>query len=1250
MFSKLYNKLRKGWLNLSQKRRVFYSTLFSIIILIILAPLLVRAKGGFGNLVAQLLGSIVSTFLSWLSVVINWEINIFQFLAQFNNFLNVTAVREGWKLVRDVCNMFFIIILLVISFATILRIESYAYKKWLGKLVIAAILINFSKTITGLLIGFSQVVMLTFVSAFKDAVAGNLGAGLHLNEMMSAGAETGKMKEFSKTLEGDDNALDAVSIFGALLLALILLLVFGIVLLVMIVVLVGRIISLWVLVILSPVAYLLQASPFGEKYAKQWWQELGKNLVAGPVLAFFLWLSFLTIQRSSGKVASDMRAGEIKESSFGLGASEAPEYITGISKTSALLDYIITIALLIAALKITQEMGVIGSSFAGKMQQNMGSWGKKATVGLASYLDRKQALGFGKVDPETGKRKFGTGIQFGKLIPHALEGLKQRKIDEETKIRKQSAASAQKGGLLAIPRGISAGPEAAKRLLFKGAFGIPGLIKAAQVSFGDKDEYKRQMQEGEDQKDELKKDHDKYQELILNINSKEKEEKLSGLETDIKDLQKKKDELKKELEEGVDSSGKKIDREEQEGKITELDNEIKEKEEEITYVSAHSMVLEKKRLRDPKGKRVRRIQAVYQRNRDRVMADNTLSTKDKQDEIKGLDQREVEKLSSISIRAGLEKKEKIGLTEKYFNDLQDLEEEKLPTAVENAKKIQLEKELKLKESIITHNYQSDKDDTSKIEAALTEKKKADQDYLTAQREEKLITKKEYKRKNKEISEDKDGVYKFNEQDHGQVESYLESLRRTGLKEIENLNYLNFQNRMSPGEYGKKLSAIKSDYGLGGRSSMIARNAKKEIEDKGKINRRNKEVDQKYEDQLESVESSSIGIEKQKELIKKDLIGKGIASFSPGINLNNFIKELGKLINTATKDDKKVIKEKQNELKELKVRYDKNEKERTNLKIIKEKEKEQARHKAVAQINTKGINRATKTLEGSLDSLSQKIEKISVPKSLSARIAERSLVEEKKREFSGIDDAGELLSYLKSAINNKDVYKTRALLEKMASDGNDNEFLNGITGNDGKKYVSNAIGMESFRQEILKGKLKMGEQGSLQVLNDIGYINEKIGHWETARLVDTNSNGDMSAKVVQRVDGSWDDTKHAFECFAEISKMNGRTILNTLNRLAYGGEKVRTDGSGRDFEISNLGKMILTMLNGDKDLLAKRGSELNINAAQNFMNPNAKKELMALLGEKSKIFKTIMSVSGEMQGVRSDYETIYSLLKNKGRWS
>src|SRR3989338_8231957 len=93
-------------------------------------------------------------------------------LTSYNNFVKESSIIGAWVIIRDLCNMFFILILLVVAFAAILRIESYQWKKILPKLLIMAVLINFSRTFCGLIIDASQIIMLTFVNAW----AGN-GSG-----------------------------------------------------------------------------------------------------------------------------------------------------------------------------------------------------------------------------------------------------------------------------------------------------------------------------------------------------------------------------------------------------------------------------------------------------------------------------------------------------------------------------------------------------------------------------------------------------------------------------------------------------------------------------------------------------------------------------------------------------------------------------------------------------------------------------------------------------------------------------------------------------------------------------------------------------------------------------------------------------------------------------------------------------------------------------------------------------------------
>ncbi|KKT29756.1 hypothetical protein A3G55_04500 [Candidatus Giovannonibacteria bacterium RIFCSPLOWO2_12_FULL_44_25] len=76
-----------------------------------------------------------------------------------------SIIASGWTISRDVANIFFILILLTIAIATILRSASYGAKSLLPKLIVVALLINFSLTIGYVIIDASNVLGLQFYRA-----------------------------------------------------------------------------------------------------------------------------------------------------------------------------------------------------------------------------------------------------------------------------------------------------------------------------------------------------------------------------------------------------------------------------------------------------------------------------------------------------------------------------------------------------------------------------------------------------------------------------------------------------------------------------------------------------------------------------------------------------------------------------------------------------------------------------------------------------------------------------------------------------------------------------------------------------------------------------------------------------------------------------------------------------------------------------------------------------------------------------
>src|SRR3989344_575741 len=83
---------------------------------------------GLVSLVIDLFGTLIITAAG----------SIVNYVFSFQSFATVPVVQIGWTISRDLANMFFILIMLLIAFGTVLRIDTYGWKKLIPKLVIAA--------------------------------------------------------------------------------------------------------------------------------------------------------------------------------------------------------------------------------------------------------------------------------------------------------------------------------------------------------------------------------------------------------------------------------------------------------------------------------------------------------------------------------------------------------------------------------------------------------------------------------------------------------------------------------------------------------------------------------------------------------------------------------------------------------------------------------------------------------------------------------------------------------------------------------------------------------------------------------------------------------------------------------------------------------------------------------------------------------------------------------------------------------
>lgn len=254
-------------------------------ILFIATPLVTHAQGV--NPVLNILGELLFTWLQALTWLVSKLIDVLILFAQYNTFYNHPIVLTGWNLVIQIANMMFLVALLVIAAGTVLNVQNYRYSRLLGNVILMALLVNFSRLIAGFFIQFSQVVMLTFVNSFKEALYGNFATMFGLD----------KVFQFAST--NTDAIKGAADIIIAMIVSMMFMVMAGGTIAAFVAIVVFRIVTLWVLLIMSPLAYALAILPQTKKYADEWWSEFTKNLVSGPVIAFYLWLALAIVSQYS---------------------------------------------------------------------------------------------------------------------------------------------------------------------------------------------------------------------------------------------------------------------------------------------------------------------------------------------------------------------------------------------------------------------------------------------------------------------------------------------------------------------------------------------------------------------------------------------------------------------------------------------------------------------------------------------------------------------------------------------------------------------------------------------------------------------------------------------------------------------------------------------------------------------------------------------------------------------------------------
>ena len=371
--------LSRGWAFLQPRKKLGFISFAIIVSLVIViwfaATPFAHADGlleGAGewliSLISRVLFALAGFFIGLTFFALRFLIEI----AGYNGFIDSPAVTVGWVMIRDITNMIFVIVLLVISFGTILGLEQYEYKKLLVKLLMAAIVVNFSRIICGLIIDVGQVVMITFVNGIAATASGNLVNMFHVDKIFQlSSGNSARVGTYSEIFIASVAAVT----FSVIMLVTMLTFLF---------VLLARMVVLWILIVLSPFAFVLNVLPQTEKYASEWWGQFGGHVLAGPVVVFFLWLSFVTV--GSGNIHDEIKNNNSLPENQRLQAGAPEEERTGITEIMSweeMANFFVAVAMAILAAHAAQRLHATG---AGSMAK-AGELGKK----VAMYASGLQA-------------------------------------------------------------------------------------------------------------------------------------------------------------------------------------------------------------------------------------------------------------------------------------------------------------------------------------------------------------------------------------------------------------------------------------------------------------------------------------------------------------------------------------------------------------------------------------------------------------------------------------------------------------------------------------------------------------------------------------------------------------------------------------------------------------------------------------------------------------------------------------------
>lgn len=366
--------------------------------------------GNFYYVIAYILSVITGLFFAFCAFFINIALKLnLSILDQANQLVYV-----GWGAVREIANLGFVLVIIIIALATVLRYKEYGNQKLLLRLIGAAILVNFSLTIAGVFIDFSNVLTNFFLGKLSynplDIASGLAGA---FNPQSLFGQTT-----FTESAGYFDAQVTGVS---SLVFIIIFTLLGAFVLLAVAWMFFLRFLHLSFLLIISPIVWLFWVIPGLSGELNTWWKSFLKWVFFMPASSFFIYLTLVSLDYLSAQ-------NKIFTESQGIlgGIGGAFGNLTDILSKGA--QMIVLSGIMLGGLIIAEKMSIKGAAGAINITNKAGDWAKSKAAKGATALGRRTLTAGLKPDEKTGEftsfaQRMATGATKIPVVGRAFRGM-----------------------------------------------------------------------------------------------------------------------------------------------------------------------------------------------------------------------------------------------------------------------------------------------------------------------------------------------------------------------------------------------------------------------------------------------------------------------------------------------------------------------------------------------------------------------------------------------------------------------------------------------------------------------------------------------------------------------------------------------------------------------------------------------------------------------------------------------------------